>query len=734
MTKYILGLQSYASHDSGACIIKFKKNTSPELISISEERLLRKKYPYSFPVLSIIYCMNYFKLKKFNQIDLIVSDWIRLKKWIRSGPSYNYQEFDYIKENLKFNKKKIVQIDHHLAHAASTYYPSNFKSSAILIIDGNGSDIETNSFFIGEGNNIRLIDNYKNHGIGFAYEAVTKEILNFSTGGEGKTMGLAPYGKYNKKIKIPYEIDGVKTNFSKFMLRMPVSDVLNQINENYRPNVIKQKIRQANKKNIMNKYFKDWAFMIQKTTEEVVSKLGTNLYNKTKNKNICLAGGVALNSVANEILFKRNKFKDMFIFPACADAGIPYGLAIWAYHNYFNQTKRIPFINAYTGVSYSSKEISNLLKKNKIVFKLTSASEIAKLISEKNIIGNFNGSSEYGPRALGNRSILADARDKNTRDKINKFIKHREVFRPYAPAILEEKSKEYFNIKFSPFMLRVTKSKKKNIPSALHVDNTARVQTVNKKQNKRFYSIINEFYKLTNIPVILNTSFNDAGEPLVETPRDALITSLKTNIDYLILENFLITFKNISKNKKKLLLKKLEEQRSKIIKKNYKNGIKILTKKYSKKELKKRIKEENKKAIYNTLHKPFDLTKKYFENFNKSKKLIIIGTNDHTNILLRLFQNQINKIKNIDYFEIAKNDVYKKRVKIKNLKKINKLSFNSKSNFFISSYQYRDEISEKIKLKNTYFSPYDNSSRSLIDYYFIKNFKNKKKIHSVYKV
>ena len=406
MTKYILGLQSYASHDSGACIIKFKKNTSPELISISEERLLRKKYPYSFPVLSIIYCMNYFKLKKFNQIDLIVSDWIRLKKWIRSGPSYNYQEFDYIKENLKFNKKKIVQIDHHLAHAASTYYPSNFKSSAILIIDGNGSDIETNSFFIGEGNNIRLIDNYKNHGIGFAYEAVTKEILNFSTGGEGKTMGLAPYGKYNKKIKIPYEIDGVKTNFSKFMLRMPVSDVLNQINENYRPNVIKQKIRQANKKNIMNKYFKDWAFMIQKTTEEVVSKLGTNLYNKTKNKNICLAGGVALNSVANEILFKRNKFKDMFIFPACADAGIPYGLAIWAYHNYFNQTKRIPFINAYTGVSYSSKEISNLLKKNKIVFKLTSASEIAKLISEKNIIGNFHGSSEYGPRALGSQDHI----------------------------------------------------------------------------------------------------------------------------------------------------------------------------------------------------------------------------------------------------------------------------------------------------------------------------------------
>tara|TARA_B100001057_G_scaffold500491_1_gene615867 strand:- start:13317 stop:15521 length:2205 start_codon:yes stop_codon:yes gene_type:complete len=734
MTKYILGLQSYANHDSGACIIKFKKNTNPELIAISEERLLRNKYPYSFPVLSIIYCMKHFKLKNFNQIDLIVSDWIRLKRWIRSGPSYNYQEFDYIKENLKFNKKKIIQIDHHLAHAASTYYPSNFKSSSVLVIDGNGSDIETNSFFVGKGNNIKLIENYKNHGIGFAYEAVTKEILNFSTGGEGKTMGLAPYGKYNKKIKIPYEINGVKTNFSKFMLRMPVSDVLNRLNENFRPNVIKQKIRRANKQNIMNKYFTDWAFMIQKTTEDVVSKLGNNLYNKTKNKNICLAGGVALNSVANEVLFKRNKFKDIFIFPACADAGIPYGLAIWAYHNYFNQKKRIPFVNAYTGIIYSSKKISKLLKKYKIEFKSTSASEIAKLISEKNIIGNFHGCSEYGPRALGNRSILADARDKNIRNKINKFIKHREVFRPFAPAILEEKSKEYFNIKFSPFMLRVTKSKKKNIPSALHVDNTARVQTVNKKQNRRFYSIINEFYKQTNVPVLLNTSFNDAGEPLVETPMDALITSLKTNIDYLILENFIVSFKNITIDEKKFLLKKIEDERSKIIKKNYKDGIKILTKKYSKKEIKKRIKEENKKAIYNTLYKPFDLTKKYFENFNKSKKLTIIGSNDHTNVLLRLFQNQIKKIKNINYFEIAKNDIHKKKVKIKILKKINKLSLSSKSNYFISSFQYMHEISEKIKLKNTCFSPYDNSSRSLIDYYFIKKFKNKKKINSIYKV
>ena len=567
MTKYILGIQSYASHDSGACIIKFSKNKRPQVIAISEERLIRKKYPYTFPIHSILYCMKYFKIKKFNRIDLIVSDWIRIKRWLRSGPSYNYQEYDYIKENLKFDKKKILQIDHHLAHAASTYYPSNFKSSSILIVDGNGSDIETNSFFLGKGNKIQLIDKYKKHGIGFAYSAVTNEILNFGTGGEGKTMGLAPYGKFNKNIKIQYKLDGAKTDFSKFMLRMPASDVLNQIDSNYRPKLIRAKTYQANKKNIMNSYYTDWAYMIQNTSEKVVTKLGKNLYNKTKNKNLCLAGGVALNSVANEVLFKNSEYKDIFIFPACADAGIPYGLAIWAYHNHYKQNKRIPFVNAYTGIKYSSKTIKQLLDNNNISSEKTNSKEIARLISKGNIIGNFQGASEYGPRALGNRSILADPRDKTIRDKINKFIKHREIFRPFAPAVLEERSKEYFNLKYSPFMLRVTKSNKKNIPSALHVDGTARVQTVNIKQNKKFYSIIKEFSKLTKVPVLLNTSFNDAGEPLIETPRDAIITSVKTNIDYLILEDYLINFKEMEPKHKNLVLKNLEKLEKKISKK-----------------------------------------------------------------------------------------------------------------------------------------------------------------------
>ena len=733
MSKFILGIQSFANHDSGACIIKFGKKIKPELIAISEERLLRKKYPYTFPIHSILYCMKYFKIKKFSNIDLIVSDWIRVKRWIRSGPSYNYQKFDYIKEKLNFNKKKIYQIGHHLAHAASAYYPSKYKSSAILIVDGNGSDVETNSYFLGKGNKIKLLENYKCHGIGAAYAAVTKEILNLGTGGEGKTMGLAPYGKFNKNIKIPYSANGIKTNFNKFMFRMPYSDVLNQSNSNFRPNVIRQKVNKSNRHNVTNKYFSDWAFKIQKISEEIMVKLGQDLYSKTKEKNICLAGGVALNSVANEKLFKKNNFKNIFIFPACSDAGIPYGLAIWAYHNLYNNKKRIPFKNAYTGIVYNADEISKHLKKLKIDFKKISNKKIAELLSKGNIIGNFHGASEYGPRALGNRSILADPRKKSIRNYINKYIKHREMFRPFAPAILEEKSLEYFNLSKSPFMLRVTTCKKKKIiPSALHVDNTARVQTVNKKENNKFYSIINEFYKITNVPVLLNTSFNDAGEPLVETPLDAIISALKTNLDFLILENYIVSLKKLKQSRKKLL-EKLIKIRKIQIQKNEKLALKKITKKFSNSELKRKIRINNELAKNNCLIEPFKRILNFLDNFNKNDPLTIIGSNDHTNVLIELFGKKLKKIKNIYFYEINKNDIYKKRKKIIFFNSISALKNNKNMKYLISTFQYNDEIKSKFSDKifyNNLFDPYDNGSRSIIDYYYIKKFQSKNKIFS----
>ena len=716
---YILGIQSFATMDSGACILKFDNSGQIlDYVAISEERLLRKKYPYTFPILSIQYCMDYFKIKNLNKISLTISDWIRKKRWLRSGPGYSYQEFDFLKKKLKFSSNKIFQIDHHLAHAASTYYTSGFKNSAILVVDGNGSDLETNSYFVGKKNKIKLVEKYKSQGIGAAYSAVTKEILNLGTGSEGKTMGLAPYGKKNKKIKIKYKLNGIKTDFSEFMRKMPYSDVLNQLNDNYRPKLIKLDHKKASRKNIMNKYFADWAFEVQDVAEKVLCHLAKDLKKKTKQNNIAVAGGVALNCVANQKLFKKNKFKNIFVFPACSDSGIPFGLVIWAYYNLFKgNKKKLDFQNAYSGRKYSNQEILKILKKFNIRIKKISSSSIAKLISKNYVIGHFNGGSEYGPRALGNRSILADARDPKMRDYINKKVKHREIFRPFAPAILEEKSNKFFDVNYSPYMLQVAKVKKSNlIPSAIHVDKSARVQTVNKKQNKKFYEIIKQFDKLTGVPCILNTSFNDAGEPLVETPLDALICFFKTKIDYLILNEYVVDKKNYNIQK---ILKQLIQFRNKKLKRDINISKKKLIKKFNKKEMSLQIKVENKSAVNYTLTRPINIINNFFQ-FSKNlnnKRILIIGTNDHTFVLNNLFPKL--RFYNCDYLEIKKNDLNIKKYKIfinkiKYIKDLTKYDL-----VFVSSFEYRDEIIEKFKLKK-YFSPYDNSSRSIIDFSFIK--------------
>ena len=730
MYKYILGIQSYANHDTGASIIRYKKDKKPEYVAISEERLLRKKFPYTFPLLSIIYCMNHFNIKNINQIDFLVSDWIRVKKWLRSGPAYNYKEFDYIKEKFKFDKKKIYQISHHLAHAASTYYSSNFNSSSILIVDGNGSDVETNSYFKGTGKKIKLIDTYRYHGIGNTYSAVTKNILNLGTGGEGKTMGLSSYGKKDPNIKIDYKFKGIETNFSKFVLRMPRSDMLGNENKNFKTNFIKKKIKQANKKNIMNKVYRNWAYEIQNVAEKTMIHLGKDIFKRIKSDNLCLAGGVALNCVANEKLFQKSKFKEMFIFPASSDSGVPFGLAAWGYYNLAKEKKKIAFNNAFTGSVYSSNEIVKLLSNHKIPFKNINDTGIAQLISNGKVIGNFNGASEYGPRALGNRSILGDARNPKMRDHINIKVKHREIFRPFAPAILEEKSKDYFDISYSPFMLRASDCKKtKKIPSAIHVDGTARVQTVNKKQNKKFYNIINSFYKITGVPVILNTSFNDAGEPLVETPLDAIICFLKTDIDCLVLNNFLIEKKHINHIKKKLF-QKLNKLRENSIKKNINIAVKKLTNSYNLEEFKNRKKTEHKKVKELILNKPINNIKEYLRKLKLTDNILIIGTNDHTRVFTKLFEKNIQK-KLINYFEIDNHEYFPNKVKIDYLKKIKNPSFSKYNKILISSFEYIDEIKELLKnYKGDIFTPYDNSSRSICDYYFIKKYKGKIPIFS----
>ncbi len=738
--KYILGIQNFANIDSGASIIKCSNDGKIlDYIAISEERLIRKKYPYTFPFYSIDYCMNYFKIKKLDEIDLLVSDWIRIKRWKNSGPSYNVNEFDYLKDIFKFDVKKIKIINHHLAHAASVFYTSGFSKSSILIVDGNGSDLETTSYYKAENFNIELMENYKFHGVGACYGAVTKRILNLGKGGEGKTMGLAPYGyKYrnHNKFKIEPKFNGIKNDFSNFMTRMPFSDALNQIDPKYRTKIIKKSFKKCNNiNNLTNKYYSSIAFELQKKTEKTLIHLGNDLHNKTKNKNLCIAGGVGLNSVSNKKILDKTNFKNIFIFPACSDAGIPFGLALWGYYNLKNigsfKRKKIIFNNAYFGKKYSSAYIANCLKKYNINFKITSSKEVATKIAKGKIVGCFQGKSEYGPRALGNRSILADSRKKNMKDILNKRVKHRESFRPFAPSILEEYTKDYFDLNCkSPYMLLIAKVKKQNIvPAVTHVDGTARIHTVSKNSNKLFYSLINEFRKITGVPCILNTSFNDAGDPIVETPEDALETFFKCDIDYLYIDMYLIS-KNENLNFKKLY-KKISNDISVNIDLKRKKLLKNFFKNYSSKDCKNFIHKNNKKSLSILLERcKLDLEKKISFWKKNNKKILIVGTEDHTKKLYQYFKDfsKLNISGFVKYF-----DKFDKDPNIKvNLKKI-KLSDVIKADFdelLISSYEYNFEIINYLSnLSIKYYAIYDNTSRNFYDIFerkFLYNFKKNK--------
>lgn len=717
-----MGLHSIASHDAGACIVRFSTDGKVlDFVAISEERLLRKKYPYTFPIHSIEYCMNFYGLTELSQIDLIVSDYFRINRWFNTGPAYNVKEYDYLKIKFDYDPKNIITIDHHLAHAASVYYTSNFDESAILIVDGNGSDLQTTSFLIGNKDKINLIDTYKAQGIGAVYTAVTGWVLGLGTGGEGKTMGLAPYGeKFKPVLNIDGNLDGIKNDFSEFIYRLPNSDVLNQLDEKNRINPIKQSLKPCtDKKNLINEYYSRIAFDVQQETERVMIHLGKEIYKKTNSKNICLAGGVALNSVANKKMFDAHDFENIFVFPACSDSGLPFGLAIWAYYNYekFNNfpKRRLEFKNAYTGKSYSNEYIQDIFKKFSIEYKKTSTKEVAELLASGKIIGWFQGGSEYGPRALGHRSILTDSRKKEMKDILNLKVKHRESFRPFAPAILQEKCSEYFDMNDkSPYMLLVATVKKPEIiPAITHVDGTARVQTVTKEENGIFYDLVTDFYKITDVPVILNTSFNDTGEPIVETPEDAIICFLNTEMDYLVLNDFILDASMINKEN---ILKELRKERELKIKTDRDD---ILEKKfpgYNDEECDIFLKESNKISEWHVKYRSkYELEKKILEWKSKTR-ILIIGTKDHTKALQEHVNNfwNLNIVGFIDYKKFDKNQTDDLEYPNWNWKNLD----DDYDEIFISSYEYMYEILEKIRemnVKKPVYAMYDNSSRNLMD-------------------
>lgn len=581
----ILAFHNYASHDSGAAIITDERGKL-EYITISDERLSRVKYSYFFPVRAIDYCMKHFGIQKLNDFDLIVSDYAFNPRFLNTNYRYRKLEADYIKTKLNVDYNKVVYCDHHLAHAASAFYPSGFEEAAILIVDGLGSTGSTNSLYVGsKKGGLKLIERSHGMGIGLAYTLVTQDILNFGTGEEGKTMGLAAVGEkvqHPRVLNFNATYDGLETDYSDFLLRSPSGALKGEYKKCDDP-----------KKNVTKDYWARVAFDIQEETEKVMLHLARYAYAKTGMKRLCIAGGVGLNCVANERIVNEGPFKEVFIQPASSDTGIPLGLALWAYHDKEKKKKQINFKNAFTGKSYDVRESERLLKKFKVPFTLAKPKDVAKLLTEKQIVGWHIENSEFGPRALGHRSILADARYKDMKDILNAKVKHREMFRPFAPSVLEEKAKRIFKMKTkSPFMLlapMVRQEKLDVVPSIVHLDDSARVQTVGKKENTHYHKLIEAFDKLTGVPLVLNTSFNDNGEPVVETPLDSLICFLRTKMDYLYIDGLLIDKKAIKGAKG--TLKKLVDFRTKTLKDEYAKALKRLCPGYSANEMKAFLRE-----------------------------------------------------------------------------------------------------------------------------------------------
>jgi len=566
---YILGISAFY-HDSSACLI----HDGNVIAGVAEERYTRKKHDYSFPTNAINFCLNHKNLN-INDLDAIVfyekplvkfdrimstfaqttphgwknfihgmPDWIKNRLWTRN----------YIKKKLNYNGI-IYFTDHHESHAASSYFMSPFNESAILTLDGIG---EWTSTTIGYGKDNKIVllkEIHFPHSLGLLYSTFTSYLGFKVNSGEYKVMGASAYGKPKYYDTIMRNLIDVKLDGS-YSLNMDFFNYLysdQMFNERF--DALFNYIRKEPETEMTQDHF-DLAASIQKVTENIILNILENLDNIIDTPNLCLSGGVALNSLCNKRIIEESSFKNLYVHPDAGDGGGSLGAAKFVYHHVLGNKKVPQNFSPYIGREYSDNRIRDVLICNNLRYNYFTEVDknqnidihyIAKQLSKGKIIALFHGRMEWGPRALGNRSIIADPRDPNMKDKINKSIKYREQFRPFAPTVLYEYWKDYFEIKGNneeyPYMLVVAdvkEDKKSIIPAVTHVDGTARIQTLKRDQNPFYYDIIREFYNITNIPVVLNTSFNVRGEPIVNTPQDAINTFNKSGIDILIMGNYMI--------------------------------------------------------------------------------------------------------------------------------------------------------------------------------------------------
>lgn len=600
----VLGISAFY-HDSAASIIEDGKI----LAAAQEERFTRKKHDKSFPINACKYCLEISNFD-IDELDAVVfydkpllkferlletyynfaprgiSSFITaIPVWLKEKLFLKKLIRDELKKVQKYtpSKLKLYFTEHHLSHAASAFYPSSFEDAAIITIDGVG-EWATASICHGTGADIKILkEMHFPHSLGLLYSSFTYYLGFRVNSGEYKLMGLAPYGIPDSDY-VNQSVDKIKNELVKIFddgsiwmnvkyFRYPTG--LRMVDEKKWERLFGFPRRKP-ESDILQEHC-DLALAIQKVTEEIMFLMAQEAKRLTNSKNICLAGGVALNCVANGRLLKSKIFENMFIQPASGDAGGSLGGALAAYHILFKKPRSIINENtsmqgAYLGPEYDNKVIEKTARKFEGIYKYLDdydelASEVAHMLEEGNVVGWFQGRMEFGPRALGNRSILGDARNTEMQKKLNLKIKYRESFRPFAPSVLEEDNPIYFDIDTpSPYMLLVADVreelrnkipdnyyelslrdrlyfKRSEIPAITHIDFSARIQSVNKETNPRYWGLINKFKEKTGYGIIVNTSFNVRGEPIVCTPEDAYRCFMRTEMDYLVMNNYIFNKK-----------------------------------------------------------------------------------------------------------------------------------------------------------------------------------------------
>lgn len=597
--KKILGISAFY-HDSAAALIVGGKI----IAAAQEERFTRDKHTPNFPVNAIKYCLEEAGIEIDNLDAIVFYDKPLLKferllqtyyafapkglisflkaipVWLNEKMFLKKLLYDGLKKAGNYDKKKIKLLfsEHHLSHAASTFFTSPYEKAAILTIDGVGEWC-TASIGIGEGGKIKILKEMEfPHSLGLLYSAFTYYLGFTVNSGEYKLMGLAPYGNPNAKETHDYiqiiksELVDIKNDGSLWLNQsyFKYATGLKMVHEKKWGKLFGFKHREA-EADLEQKHC-NLALAIQIVTEEIVIKMAVEAKRITGADFLCMAGGVALNCVANSKLMRENIFKDIYIQPAAGDAGGALGAALAAMYMYFDETRNYSkqsdqMLGSYLGPDYSEKEIQLMNRKAKSVYtKYNNFSELTILVADKlakgNVIGWFQGRMEFGPRALGNRSILGDARNPEMQKKLNLKIKYREGFRPFAPSVLAEDVADYFDLKTpSPYMLFVTSvkeekrkmlpknyhdlpllerlySQRSDVQSITHLDFSARIQTVHRETNPRYWELINTFKQQTGYALVVNTSFNVRGEPIVCTPFDAYRCFMSTEMDYLVIGDF----------------------------------------------------------------------------------------------------------------------------------------------------------------------------------------------------